>query len=179
MRRAFTLVELLVVIAIIGLLSTVAVVSMSSVRSKARDTKRLADMRQIMTALELYKDTNSYYPPITDSDSGCGDWDVGYFGGPGSGDDFILPLKSGGFINTPGDPLSGDCSGGRPAHGYAYYRYGAGLSGCDAARGDYYVLVVSDMETSGNPHPASPGFSCSGRNWQTEFDWVTGGFTNY
>jgi prepilin-type N-terminal cleavage/methylation domain-containing protein len=39
-RRAFTLVELLVVIAIIGLLSTVAVVSLAGARSKARDVKR-------------------------------------------------------------------------------------------------------------------------------------------
>jgi len=30
------------------------------------------------------------------------------------------------------------------------------------------------METSGRPHSDSPGWSCSGRDWQTEFDWVTG-----
>ena len=52
--RGFTLVELLVVIAIIGLLSTLAVVSLNSARGKARDAKRLADIRQIQTAMELY-----------------------------------------------------------------------------------------------------------------------------
>jgi prepilin-type N-terminal cleavage/methylation domain-containing protein len=61
-RRAFTLVELLVVISIIGLLSTIATVSMSSARSKARDTKRQADVKQIITAMQMYYDTNGTYP---------------------------------------------------------------------------------------------------------------------
>ena len=61
-RRAFTLVELLVVISIIGLLSSIAVVSMTSARSKARDGKRQADIKQIITAMQLYYDTNGKYP---------------------------------------------------------------------------------------------------------------------
>ncbi len=61
-RRAFTLIELLVVIAIIGLLSTIAVVSLSNVRSKARDTKWLADKTQIIKALQLYYYTNNGWP---------------------------------------------------------------------------------------------------------------------
>ena len=61
-RRAFTLVELLVVIAIIGLLSTIAVVATSSARIKARDTRRLADLKQVQSALELFYNDNGYYP---------------------------------------------------------------------------------------------------------------------
>jgi prepilin-type N-terminal cleavage/methylation domain len=61
-RRAFTLVELLVVISIIGLLSTIATVSLSSARAKSRDTKRMADLRQISTAIELFYSVNSYLP---------------------------------------------------------------------------------------------------------------------
>jgi len=52
-RKGFTLIELLVVIAIIGLLSTLAVVSLNSARSKARDAKRLSDMKTMSTAIEL------------------------------------------------------------------------------------------------------------------------------
>ncbi len=62
-KKGFTLVELLVVIAIIGLLSTVAVVSLGSARSKARDAKRIADMKQFMTALEQYYSDVGGYPP--------------------------------------------------------------------------------------------------------------------
>jgi prepilin-type N-terminal cleavage/methylation domain-containing protein len=174
-RRGFTLVELLVVIAIIGLLSTVAVVSLSSARAKARDTKRLADMRQIMTALELYKDINGTYPGNTDSDTGCGGWDMGYFGGPTSGDQFIQPLKTAGLINTPGDPVASTCPGVYP-DGYAYYLYPAGNANCDASFGAFYVLGIRNMETSSGAYPSSPGWSCPLRNWQSEFEWVTGAF---
>ena len=70
-HRAFTLVELLVVIAIIGLLSAVAAVSMSSSRAKSRDTKRLADLRQIQTAVELYMNDNGIYPSCVGGGGGC------------------------------------------------------------------------------------------------------------
>ena len=61
-KKGFTLVELLVVIAIIGLLSTLAVVSLGSARSKARDARRISDIRQLQTALELHFSENSSYP---------------------------------------------------------------------------------------------------------------------
>jgi len=60
-KKGFTLIELLVVIAIIGLLSTLAVVSLNNARQKSRDAKRVSDIKQIQTALELlYNDANSY-----------------------------------------------------------------------------------------------------------------------
>ena len=61
-KKGFTLIELLVVIAIIGLLSTLAVVALGSARVKARDSKRLSDLKQTQTALELYYTDNSAYP---------------------------------------------------------------------------------------------------------------------
>lgn len=60
-QRGFTLIELLVVISIIGLLSTIAIVSLNGARAKARDVKRKADLQQILLALEDYHtDTGSY-----------------------------------------------------------------------------------------------------------------------
>jgi prepilin-type N-terminal cleavage/methylation domain-containing protein len=171
-KNGFTLIELLVVIAIIGLLSSIVSTNLNSARQKARDARRLSDMHQILLALTLYYNNNGTYPGNTDND--CSGWDAGFNGGPVSGDPFIQQLESGGFLaKTPGDPTAtGNCGG------YAYYRYSAGAYGCDASRGAYFVLGIRDMETSGRPYPSSPGWSCQNRNWQNEFDWVTGGFEN-
>ncbi len=64
-KRGFTLIELLVVIAILGLLSTLAVVALGSARTKSRDSKRLSDLKQLQTALELYYTENTAYPAGT------------------------------------------------------------------------------------------------------------------
>ena len=49
--KGFTLLELLVVIGIIGLLASIIVVNLTGARKKARDIKRVADIRTIQTAL--------------------------------------------------------------------------------------------------------------------------------
>ena len=65
-QKGFTLIELLVVIAIIGLLSTLAVVALNNARMKSRDAKRVSDIKQIQTALELYyNDANGYPAAVT------------------------------------------------------------------------------------------------------------------
>ena len=61
-KSGFTLIELLVVIAIIGLLATMSVVSLNNARLKARDAKRVSDIKQLQTALELYFADNNQYP---------------------------------------------------------------------------------------------------------------------
>jgi prepilin-type N-terminal cleavage/methylation domain-containing protein len=61
-KKGFTLIELLVVIAIIGLLATMAVVALGNSRSRARDARRLSDIRQMQTALQLYYHEQGGYP---------------------------------------------------------------------------------------------------------------------
>ncbi|MFA7088218.1 MAG: prepilin-type N-terminal cleavage/methylation domain-containing protein, partial [Patescibacteria group bacterium] len=61
-KEGFTLIELLVVIAIIGLLSTLSILALNSARARARDAKRIADVKQIQTALEMYYNDVGDYP---------------------------------------------------------------------------------------------------------------------
>lgn len=60
----FTLVELLAVIAILGILATIALVASRGSSSRARDARRVSDLRTIQAAIELYiKDSNAKLPP--------------------------------------------------------------------------------------------------------------------
>ncbi|MBP6931755.1 MAG: type II secretion system protein [Candidatus Pacebacteria bacterium] len=73
--KGFTLIELLVVIAIIGIFSTLIIGNLNSARKRARDARRMADFRNLSTALDLYYDINSEIFPCGDAGSGSYMWD--------------------------------------------------------------------------------------------------------
>ncbi|MEK7605961.1 MAG: type II secretion system protein GspG [Patescibacteria group bacterium] len=61
-RGGFTLIELLIVISIIGILTALLTANFVGVRQRARDAQRKSDIRQIQSALELYRSDNGVYP---------------------------------------------------------------------------------------------------------------------
>jgi len=71
-NKGFTLIELLVVIAIIAILSTVVMAGLNSARSKARDAKRLSDIKQLQSALELCFDNGAGFPSVAADDGVIG-----------------------------------------------------------------------------------------------------------
>ncbi|MDD3156307.1 MAG: prepilin-type N-terminal cleavage/methylation domain-containing protein [Candidatus Pacebacteria bacterium] len=64
-KKAYTLIEMLMVVAIIGVLASSILIGLGSTRSKARDTRRLTDLKSTQTALELYYSKYGVYPSRT------------------------------------------------------------------------------------------------------------------
>jgi prepilin-type N-terminal cleavage/methylation domain-containing protein len=100
-KKGFTLIELLVVVAIIGLLATMSIVALNSARARARDAKRVADIKQIQTALELYYNDKGVYP------------DTITFGGTLASSSIVYMNN----VPTAPTPADGTCSTGNT---YAY-----------------------------------------------------------
>lgn len=61
-EKGFTLIELLIVLAIIGSLTTVIMVNFLAARERGRDAERKAELKQLQTALELYRADQGSYP---------------------------------------------------------------------------------------------------------------------
>jgi len=97
-RKGFTLIELLVVIAIIGILATIVLVSLNTARQKARDVRRIGDLRQVALALEMYYDDTRYYPAIAGPGVTCtsATWTT-----------MSTAISGGGYMTAvPSDPLN-------------------------------------------------------------------------
>jgi len=60
--RGFTLIEIMVVVAILGLLITIVGVNFMGNVDKARQTKAMAQIKNLEAALDLYQLDNSVYP---------------------------------------------------------------------------------------------------------------------
>lgn len=184
----FTIVELLIVIVVIGILAAITIIAYTGIQGRARDSQRLSDMEAIMKALENYKTNNGTYPPVTSTPNASG-WEVTTNGTTAT--NFLSALVTTGVVSkvpldprnigdSSGAPASLDPSRSRTNQMYYYYRYPAGSNGCDPARGDFYVLGITRMDTVaiGGNHPNNPGFSCGGANWASSGAWQTGAYTN-
>ncbi len=134
--RGFTLLELLVVIAIIGVLSVVVLASTNSTRAKSRDARRLADIRQIRNALELYYDVNKVYPSMI-------------------GGGTVSPLAAGGYMTVvPVDPLGNN---------YQYFGTASALNGpCNSYHLGANLELSSNPALLTDADVATAGIACRG-----------------
>jgi len=132
-KNGFTLIELLVVIAIIGLLSSLILASLSTARAKGRDAKRMADLKQLATAMQFFYDDNGYYPKESGGSNG--------YVGEGAGLDALLNA----YLSDIGvDPLG-------PSNNTYYYYYDGNQTCTGGAYSSIAVIFAATMETtSGN-----------------------------
>ena len=138
---AFTLIELLVVIAIIGMLATMITLVVSPVRAKARDARRQADIKQIMTALEIYYSVNSQYPVSGGAMVPNNGWST-------SNDSSWQTLQTAmnaQISRLPVDPMQFPT--GWPGGGQFAYSYYSLTSGCDRQ----WFMLVYQLEKAEGP----------------------------
>jgi prepilin-type N-terminal cleavage/methylation domain-containing protein len=112
--KGFTLIELLVVISVIGIIASVLFANINEGGAQSRDAKRQADLRNLQSALELYKNREGEYP------AGCRgannwSWQSGVGNDCPSGTKYIEGLAPAFIRVLPVDPkTNGDGTG------YAY-----------------------------------------------------------
>ncbi|MEJ0021794.1 MAG: type II secretion system protein [Candidatus Doudnabacteria bacterium] len=137
LKRAegFTLIELLVVVSIIGLLASIIVVALSNVRLKSRDARRLADMQQIKTGLDIYYNLGSGYPDPAD-------WNAA------QAVQGQLSCSGSPTLTVPQDPLHN----GTPAYAYTYSQGGNISTGCGGnVSADYEIQFQTEGATDLGP----------------------------
>ena len=138
-KQGFTLIELLVVIAIIGLLSTLSILALNTARARARDAKRVADVKQVQTALEMYYNDVGDYPATATT------------GSP-------IYSSSGTYIRAvpaPPTPVDGSaCPAVQPDYTYAYS--GSGQAGTASYTIEYCLGATVNTITGNQMQTATP-----------------------
>lgn len=134
---------------IIGLLASTSVFSLNNARIKARDARRLSDMRQISQAIELYLDQYGYYPI-------CGDHAI-YING--ETDCLSLALIGAGLMaKVPVDPRY---AGGGSEQDYQYE---------DCCGNDYFIRTLLEGEPLQQNRDYPDGVLCDSGIYPTA-DW--------
>jgi prepilin-type N-terminal cleavage/methylation domain-containing protein len=65
-QEGFTLIEILIVVAIIAILASVTLIGLGPTQQAGRDSRRISDLHEVQTALELYYNKCGFYPGTAD-----------------------------------------------------------------------------------------------------------------
>lgn len=122
------MIELLVVVAIIGLLASIITTSLTSTRVRSRDTRRVSDLKQIKSGMDLYFATGNGYPDTATWNANIGK---------------LLRCDTTDIMTVPNDPIS-------PAYNYTYTAGGTSAAGCGGTtvRGAYTLNFYIESKTA-------------------------------
>lgn len=156
-QKGFTLIELLVVVVVISALSgiVVSMINSGGFRDKAKDAQRVAHLKQVQTALELYFSDYRQYP-----NSGSGAWIQI------TGSDNLSNALGTGYLNKiPIDPEQAGTDNS-PCANVENHRYNY------MSDGSYYLLTaIMAVESSKDESPCADlnawGSNCSGGSTAT------------
>ncbi|MBI4049765.1 MAG: type II secretion system protein [Candidatus Doudnabacteria bacterium] len=130
-QQGFTLIELLVVVAIIGLLSSAILVGMGNARIRARDARRLSDVQQVKSGLDVHYNVASGYPSTAD-------WNTAQSASA------FLTCSGQNTVKPPQDPTA--------AQVYAYTQGGNSTTGCaTTVYSDYKLEFTTEGATTIGP----------------------------
>lgn len=165
--RGFTLIELLVVIAIIGLLAAMVGASVSSARAKGRDSRRMADIKSVQSALDMYYLKIASYPESCNGlrvagDANWGSSTLGYTHScPNSTEPWIKNLIPDYIQFLPDDPAPSNAT---PVRTYLY-----------SSDGTDYKLMARGMETQGGLTAALNDGGITTGDRATDYERFSGG----
>ena len=126
---AFTLIELMVVVAVIGFIASIIMAGLTSAQLDARDKRRIADVRQLENALQLYYTRYNTYPTEVSGANGNVSTNATF-------KTVMAPFMSG----VPSDPTG-------PANATYYYYYD-GKHNCGGK--EYAVIFARQMDKPAN-----------------------------
>lgn len=135
-------------------LVVLSIISFDSIRSKVKDTKRKADLKQLQTALSIYYSQNNSFPEVQDDD--FRGWDA-TFEPKNDKPEFLKILTQKNIIDrTPKDPINSNI------YFYRYKKFPANSFGCQQP---FYILQLMNFEQTKKDHGVG---LCPQRNFVDE-----------
>jgi len=139
-KSGFTLIETLVVISIIAILAGITLTGIGGFTSRARDTRRIADLRSIQNYLEFYQSKCGLYPGTATCAAGT----------PTSWSDLVATLAP--YGKVPNDPVS--------TRTYFY-----GIYAADSSKYILGAKLENDNKILTDPADIDPGTATTGFNF--------------